>query len=304
MAALDQADLSFSDFMLVIANVVIAGLVAASIEVPGTELDLVKSWFTQELLTETHRKELLGSLETEASASVGIALLAKLTAKGTAVFKSHNEYRQEIRRRAERDPSELIRRVNLLLDAGTRAVSQGKSPGRTLTIVVDNLEKLGKREQVDAAVLRRADELRHLRAHLVLFFDPAAQYAPITVRPSDVFDTITMPMLPIREAHEGVNHVADKALGAVHDLLDLRVDLAQVFDPVDDCVREAARLSGAAPRRARPGAPGVRGGGSRPRDAGALRTGRRQARRRAGRDGQAWALAASRGDTPGQASRQ
>ena len=40
----------------------------------------------------------------------------------------------------------------------------------------DNLEKIGKRERVDAAVLRRAEELRQLQCHLVLFFDPADQY--------------------------------------------------------------------------------------------------------------------------------
>lgn len=244
LATLDQADLSFADVILVITNAIVSGLSAAEVEVPAAESNLVKLWFAEELLTETHRKELLGALETEAKASLGVFILARLTAKVTAVLKSHNEYRQEIRRRAERDPADLVRRVNLLLDTASDALARKLGRHQTLAVVVDNLEKLGDRRQVDAAVLRRADEFRQLRSHLVLFFDPADQYAPITVQPSEAFATVTVPMLPIREREDAPDHVDAAALAAVHDLLDRRVVLDQVFDPADDCVREAARLSG------------------------------------------------------------
>ena len=243
LAAFDQSDLSFTDVMLVIADAVVGGL-GEDVEIPAAELELVKLWFTEELLTETHRKELLGTLETEAKVSGGLPWLAQLTAKVTAVFKSHNEYRQEIRRRAERDPSDLIRRVNLLLDAAAAALTRKLDARTTLCVVVDNLEKLTDRRQVDAAVLRRAEEFRQLRSHLALFFDPADQYAPTTVQPSQAFETVTVPMLPIRERGDAPDHVDATALAAVRELLDRRVALDRVFSLADACVLEAARLSG------------------------------------------------------------
>jgi hypothetical protein len=239
LTSLDQASLSFSDIILVLANNVVGGLSQANAEVPKEEFELLKAWFTEELLMETHRNEILGKLQAEASASAGITFLAKLTDKLTAVLKSENEYRQEIRRRAERDPVDLLRRANQLLDAGSIALE-----GQKVAIVVDNLEKLGDRRQVDAAVLRRGEDLRQLRCHLVLFFDPADQYAPITTLASQAFDVVTVPMLPVRRRHDGPDHVAADALAAIRELLDKRLDVERVFDPADACVREIARLSG------------------------------------------------------------
>lgn len=239
LTSLDQASLSFSDIILLLANSVVNGLSHANAEVPRDEFELPKAWFTEELLTETHRSEILGKLQAEASASAGIPFLAKLTAKLTAVLKSDNEYRQEIRRRAERDPVDLLRRANQLLDAGSIALEDQK-----IAIVVDNLEKLGDRKQVDAAVLRRGEDLRQLRCHLVLFFDPADQYAPITTQASQAFDVVTVPMLPVRQRGDRPDHVAAGALAAIRELLDRRVHVERVFEPADACVRDIARVSG------------------------------------------------------------
>lgn len=235
LTSLDQVNLSFSDIILVLTNGVVSGLSQANAEVPGEEFELLKAWFTEELLTGTHKNEILGKLQAEASASAGIPFLAKLT----AVLKSENEYRQEIRRRAERDPVDLLRRANQLLDAGSIALE-----GQKVAIVVDNLEKLGDRKQVDAAVLCRGEDLRQLRCHLVLFFDPADLYAPITTQASQAFDVVTVPMLPVRQRDDGPDHVAAGALAAIRELLDKRVDVERVFEPAEACVREIARLSG------------------------------------------------------------
>ncbi len=148
-------------------------LAESQVDIPKAQSDLVELWFAEELLTETHRKEIVGTVLTEAKAEGGIPFLAKLTAKVTGVLKSDNEYRKEIRRQAERDPADLVRRANALLDAAATAISLASGEKRRIAVVLDNLEKLNDR-QVDAAVLRRADELRQLRCHLVLFFDPAA----------------------------------------------------------------------------------------------------------------------------------
>jgi hypothetical protein len=244
LAAFDQGDLSFADVILVIARAVVNGLNEATVDIPTAQLELLKLWFAEELLTETHRQQILASVETEAAASGGVPWLARLTAKITAALKADNEYRREIRRRAERDPDDLVRRANQLLDAANDALSRKHGERRRLVVVVDNLEKLADRRQVDAAVLRRAESLRQLRCHLVLFFAPEDQYAPVTVQAMHAFDLVTLPMLPLRERDDAWERVAPAAHGAVRELLDRRVDLDRVFSRTGDVVEAVARWSG------------------------------------------------------------
>ena len=244
LTSLDQAEFSFSDLLLVIARAVVKDLAEEQIELSKVHFDLLLLWFAEELLTEQHSKEIVGSIETTAKARGGIPYLAELAAKVTGVLKSNNVYRQEIRKRAERDPADLIRRLNLLLDAANEALSKRDELRTRVAVVVDNLEKIGKRERVDAAVLRRAEELRQLRCHLVLFFDPAEQYAPLTVQASQAFDVVTVPMLPIRDKHETVTVVHQAALSAIREVLRRRVDIERVFIPTEECITALARLSG------------------------------------------------------------
>lgn len=242
LQAFDQVDLSFADLLLVIARTAVSGLDAAQVAVDGSALQEVRKWFFDELLTETHRKELLGELESSASGGISVPLLAKLFAKVTAVFKTSNEYRHEIRRRAERDSADLVRRVNGLLDAADRSL---RSAGAArLCVVLDNLEKLPDRSQVDAVVLRRADELRTLRASLVFFLDPSDEYAPKTTMASSAFDTLHVPSLPIRNRNDSLSVLQPAALDAIRELLDRRVALDRVFADVDSSVRLIARASG------------------------------------------------------------
>jgi hypothetical protein len=219
LAAFDQADLSFSDLILVLAQKVVEALDEAGVEVPREHFELLKLWFAEELLSEDHRRQILASVEAEAQTSVGVRFLAKLSAKVTGTLKSDNEYRREIRRRAERDPAVLVDRANSLLDAAARSLSEAAGAGREIAIVVDNLEKLSNRHLVDAAVLRRADALRQLRCHLVLFFDTAAAFAPAPVRAGAAGRTKTVPMLPVRERVDPPDHVALEVVNALRELL-------------------------------------------------------------------------------------
>jgi hypothetical protein len=244
LASFDQADLSFADLILVLAQRVVTSLADVDVEVPQEHAELLKLWFAEELLSESHRRQILGSVETEAQASASVSFLARLTAKVTAVLKSDNEYRQEIRRRAERDPAVLVERANRLLKAAAGSLSEAAGATREIAIVVDNLEKLSNRRVVDAAVLRRADDFRRLRCHLVLFFDTADEYAPETVRAGDAFQIKTVPMLPVRGRDDQPDHVAPEVVNALRELVGRRVDLDSVFDPPDDCLRSVARLSG------------------------------------------------------------
>ncbi len=244
LVAFDQSDLTFSDLLLVFARSVLEALVAAGAELPGDEAEHLRSWFADELLEESHSREILGSVTAEAKARGGIPFIAELAAKLTATLKSDNVYRRSIRQRAERDAGDLLRRMNLLLDKATEALAAKVGGCKKLILVVDNLEKLVDRQKVDAAVLRRAEEIRGLRCDLVLFFDPADQYAPHTVQAGQAFDVITVPMMPIRERNDQPERVSDEVHRATLALLERRVELDKVFSDPPACATEIARLSG------------------------------------------------------------
>jgi GTPase SAR1 family protein len=244
LSTLDQADLSFADVILILVQSVAESLkTVKGARFPKAQYELVKNWFSEELLTETHTKEILASLETTATAKGGIPFLANLMAKITATLKTDNQYRSEIRRRAERDPSELLRNANIFLDAASTAISTRQQP-RTIAVVFDNLEKISKRSLVDSAVLQRADELRSLRCHLLLFLDPADQFAPKTRQVSDVFPFVLVPMLPLRERDQPLEHVDPTTLKAITALLEKRLDVNLVFDDPHACISEISRKSG------------------------------------------------------------
>lgn len=236
-AMLDRGDFTFADALMTIVNAVAGELAARGATMPKDELNLFKLFFAEELLTEDHVKELSGSIE--ASAEVGGSLwFAKLMGKVTALVRSDSEYRREIRRKIERDPQDMIRRANLFLDAASRALE------RHLVVVFDNLEKVSDRGLVEAAFLARAEDIRSLRAAVVLFLHPADEYTPQKVRASEAFPLVTLPMLPVRVQSESYGTVSPRAISAAHALLDRRADLASIFDDAAPCVRRLVELSG------------------------------------------------------------
>ncbi len=240
LEVLDQTSVEFSDVLLVIAEAVIREHAQLGLDVGRRELELVRAWFSDELLTATHREQLVGSIETSASAGLEVPLIAQFAAKIASSLRADTEYRREIRRRAQRDPAELLHRINLLLDAAHDALARRKA---RLCVVLDNLEKIPL-EQVEHAVLGRAEEFNRLRTNSLLFFNPAAEYSPIGKPVSTVFDCVTVPALPVRFPGDGPEVVRPEAIDAVRWLLSHRVVLDGVFEQPDACIHALARWSG------------------------------------------------------------
>lgn len=239
--AIDQGGFTFTDMMLVVARSVIACLREQDIELDSILIDQVQRWFAEELLEESHSKQIQGSVEASVGAENKLALLAAFSAKVTAALKTDNDYRRVIRSRAERDPRDLVRRVNLLLDGAHEALAKRR---QQLCVVFDNLEKIDDRALVDQAVLRRADEFRSLRCHLLLFFSPADQYSPRTIQAEQAFPIINVPVLPVRFRGDPPDPVRPEATRALTRLLDARLMVDEVFADAEACVRALARLSG------------------------------------------------------------
>lgn len=239
LASLDEGDFGFADVLLTLVNAVAAHLDREKASIPDSDLKLFHTWFSEELLSRTQTSSAQGSIETSAQASGGIPLFARLTAKLAAIVRSDSQTRREIRQVIERDPRELVRRANMVFDAAAKALD-----AKQLLIVIDNLEKINNRALVDTAILRRADEFRSLRATLILFLDPADEYAPVTVNASQAFPIVTLPMLPIRQSKDGYDHVDPAVVAALRDMLGKRAVLDQVFAEPDAAIRALALHSG------------------------------------------------------------
>jgi hypothetical protein len=240
LEAFDQGDFVFSDLMLVVAEAIIRHLASLEIELASDQLEAVRRWFADEVLFETHRDQILGSLETSAAGGVSLPFLAEFAAKLTAALKSDNEYRREIRRRTQRDPGDLVRRINLLLDAVHEGLAQRSA---RLCVVFDNLEKT-RLELVDRAVLARSDEFRRLRTNALLFFNPACEYSPLSTPASRAFECINVPVLPVRYPGDDPAEVRPEAAKAIETLLEHRLRLDAVFVDPAACVLALSHWSG------------------------------------------------------------
>lgn len=239
--ALDQGGFTFSDMMLVLARAVIGCLDEQHIELDGQLIEQVQHWFAEELLEESHRTQISGAIAGTFGAENKLALLAAFSAKVTAALQSDNDYRRVIRSRADRDPRDLVRRINALLDGAHQAL---RTRQQSLCVVFDNLEKITDRKLVDDAVLRKSDEFRSLRCHLILLFGPADHYAPLTVQAGQAFSLVTVPVLPVRFRGDPPTFVRPQAKRAVEKLLDARMMLGNVLEDVDVCLTELTRLCG------------------------------------------------------------
>lgn len=238
LQAFDNADFRFSDAVLVLVEAVVSHLADHRKELDPALAKTVRNWFADELILESQKKAIEGTIETSAEAKSMIPLLATFSAKIKGALKSDNEYRTEIRRRAERDPVELIRRTNLLLDGAHEALAS-----RKLVVVFDNLEKMDP-ELVDRAIIQRADELRKLRANVLFFFNPASEYAPSTVHASSAFTCINVPVMPVRFPGDPDDMVRPEARDAIEHLLSQRLLLDKVFEDPSAAIERLARISG------------------------------------------------------------
>jgi|GEM_PF-2084789 len=247
----DHADMAFVDVVLVIAEAVLAALARAEQPVSFAPLALgpVRAWLTEFLVEEAQAGALFGELDqiaqvdqVEPDGNLELAQLAQLAARVKATLRASNPYREAIRARAQRDPEQLLRGANELLDAAHEAMGARR---QRLCVVVENLEKIDDRKQVELAVLRHADDLRQLRCHAIYCLSPADQHTPSATPLDQLFRVIEVPVLPVRARRDAprdlVEHDAHQAIRA---LLSKRVGVDELFADVDPCIGAIAHWSG------------------------------------------------------------
>lgn len=183
-------------------------------------------WFaavTKEV-AEDVKTELTVSAEAEGGMKLGwFGIGLKLLARLKSMVKGSVQRRTIVRQQLQRYSTDLVARVNQLLDDAHRKLQDaGKPPN--LLIVVDNLDRLspdvGRRLFWD-----NGDWLKQLRAHVIYTVPIAPVLAPMDI--GKVFDhKFTLPIVRVREP-DGVR--SRKGLGTLMQVLDQRLDREQIF---------------------------------------------------------------------------
>jgi hypothetical protein len=201
----------------------------------------VADWFAAVAIEDVEKVKSEIELEAEAQGVAKAGLMSWLTMKLMARLKSmvvgSTEHRKVVRQELQARSSDLIDRVNLLLD-NAHQVLRAQSKPANLLIVVDNLDRLAY-EAVEPLFFQNGDRLKLPRAHLIYTVPIANVVAPNTIRM--VFDrTFTLPMIKVRTPRgKGVK----AGLDALVQLVDKRIDLDACFaSPA--VVRKLAEMSG------------------------------------------------------------
>lgn len=200
----------------------------------------ISTWFAEVTLgeVETVKKEIELSTEAELKAKYGVFWLSVgLLTKLKSTIAGSNTRRREIRQKLQRDPLELIRRFNLLLDNAHTALQRVGKPANLL-IVVDNLDRLmpnvGRTFYFDGG-----DLLKLPRAHFIYTVPIATALAPRNI--GTIFEqSFTLPMVKVQTRDE---NPFEEGVHALIEVVKKRIDLDAIFAS-QDVVRKLARYSG------------------------------------------------------------
>ena len=159
-------DLDYPDLFLWLLDRLLAKLAEDGVSLPQRLVDSVTDWFAT-VITENVDKfkaEVAAEAEIAGEAKVGLfGTSLKILARLKSMMSGSSERRQTMRQTLQRYSSDLVGRVNLVLDATARALkAQGAS--EHLLIVQDNLDRIERR--------RRAPPVRRQRQPAQVFARP------------------------------------------------------------------------------------------------------------------------------------
>lgn len=205
--------------------------------------DVVR-WFAT-VVTEqdaTMRKEVGLTAEAEAGAKFNwFGLRFGLFARLQSMIRGSHEKRIQIRRTLQRYSTDLIAKVNLLLDGAQDLLARKKRPAQLL-VVVDNLDRL-RFEVSEPLFFQNGDLLNQLRAHVVYTVPVSVALSPRNIR--NVFPfTYTLPMVNV---HDQKNRADRAGLKSLVDMVSRRVDVGKVFQSTS-VVAYLAKMSGGSVR--------------------------------------------------------
>lgn len=224
---LQDPDLDYPDLMLWLVDQLVREFDLRDHPLEAKLLADVVDWFaarTQEDV-KTLRAEAKAEAQAEASAKTGLYFVSlKMLARIKSMAQGSVERRQTMRRELQRYSTDLLSRVNLLLDAAARTLERnGKSPD--LLIVQDNLDRLGA-EPAERLFVENGDLLGRLNAHAI-YTAPVAMILSAAANAGQLFEhRYTLPMVKV-QGRGGQTH--KPGIDALTSLIAARANLEKLF---------------------------------------------------------------------------
>ena len=248
--SLDPKEISFSDVMRLIVQLIDQrfGQETANHFQVKEAFDSVHMWFQE--VTESFTNEINSAKELGMGAGIGGAAsvevggeagvnagavakgglkfktdLGKLSLAISVIRRSEGKKRTEIRETLERYNNQLVQNVNALL----RSVTEVCCPGKTLVIILDNVDKY-EPSVVNQAFLRNADLFREIDSHLIFTIQSSLLYNPVEAVVEQSFTKFDLPMLPI--FNRNTRDLDSKVVARVREAVYRRVP-SELFANVD-----------------------------------------------------------------------
>lgn len=199
---LDLYDVHHTDLLLAVASQLFED---ESIEIDDRTLENVQNWFREVTKTTVDTSESGLDIESGVKAGGGFPWLGELFAGFKANIRRNKEQRAEIRERFKPKVSDLLIRVNRLIDAARAHVQ--RQGFRDIVLIIDNLEKMSpnilQEESKEADVSLFVDYgnlLLGLESHLICTVPIRLLYVPLGSKLHDDFSNVfTLPVVKIKE---------------------------------------------------------------------------------------------------------
>jgi hypothetical protein len=236
-------DYDYTDLLLWLVDALVREFEKAGTPLDPRLADDVALWFAEVTLKQTEQVKSEIQLETEAKAEAKASLFwlsLGLLGRLKSMVAGSAERRKEIRRELQNKSSELISRVNLLLDHAHTVLGERKKRANLL-IVVDNLDRLPP-EVSTPLFFENGGLLKQLRAHFIFTVPIPTALAGMNI--GLIFETYTLSMVKVRTVKGGISR---KGLDALVKVIAQRVEITAVFVK-EQVVRDLAKMSGGSVR--------------------------------------------------------
>jgi hypothetical protein len=220
---LDPREISFSDIIRLIVLLLDDRFGQETHNHPSIKraFDNVRDWYKEVAKTFTAEIDSAKELGMKAriggpATASGLVIkteLGELSAAISVVRRSESKERTEIRETFERYNNELVDNLNSLV----RAVTEICCPGKSLVVILDNVDKY-EPAVVNEALLRNSELLREVDCHVVFTVQSSLLYKPVEDAVDQCFTKFDLPMLPIfvKQTREPNGPVVERIREAVY----------------------------------------------------------------------------------------
>lgn len=241
-----ETDCHYSDLFLWMADEIARQFSERNHPLDDPVLADVAWWFADKTVStvEELKKEVGLSAEAEASSRTGIPGIfsLKLLARLKSMIIGSENSRKEIRDKVQNYATELLERMNALLDHARDVLKRAGKPDRLL-IVQDNLDRIRPREKAWQLFEGGGEMLMALRVDAIYTAPLVMSLAPLDIGP--IFGKVfTMPNVKVRKK-DGKPHKA--GIDGLVELVGKRLSLKEGFQSIN-VARHLAEMSGGSVR--------------------------------------------------------